>query len=810
MNVKKCASIPILVALLGLPSQQARPQNGGTYEQRVNAGGTSYTDRVGKVWAEDQAFTEGSWGYEGGRTYSTRDPIANTIDDQLCQTERYQLMAYRFTVNHGTYKVTLHFAEIFYDNAGARQFDVTLEDSLVLDNLDIYAEAGPDAALVYTFEVEVDDRILDIEFGKEVDQPKISAIEVVTAKPDAAPPEITGVSAGNAGTSSATITWRTDEPATSEVEYGLDPGYGRRIAVDSVFVTQHVAHLSGLSSNTLYHFRVISADENGSEAASSDYTLETLIQGRALPNNPPSAVISVEGKTIVDGQVTVEPGETVQFVGSESSDPDGDTLYYRWTFGDGSVSEAADPQHTYAVGGTYDVTLVVDDDRWPQYDSNPFVIPLQQDTLTQRGGIIVADVNNDGLLDYLVSQKDDPMDSQTAPATIGAYAHDGTTLWVKDVNLLINEITYGFPGLYGPGLATADVDGDSELEVLHLTPDNTLIVRNGLTGDVEKTIALPQPEGGIGRWGQLQIANLRGLGDKDVILQADHDPNDFEDKNIAPWLGAVAVDTEEILWTTNAYYGLRHGGFRAADIDGDGLDEVAGTALIDDDGTRMNTWDYRDITGHLDAMALADIKPGMAGLEVVLLEESHQGDDRTALVNPDQVFFYASRNGDEPQNTAVGDFDPGRSGLEIWNRSRFNLDQRPWVLDADGNIIAEWVMNEKKPFGWSEKGVEMIAAIDWTGGDKNYIAAKERHTDGRIAVIDAMTGDFIRWWEEAAARLLVADVAGDYREELIVVNNKTGEIRVYWNDALNANENRRYWHQNQYKRQKENYNYYSP
>lgn len=49
---------------------------------------------------------------------------------------------------------------------------------------------------------------------------------------------------------------------------------------------------------------------------------------------------------------------TVNFNGSASSDPDGGIATYQWNFGDNSPSGAGPtPQHTYAVQGTYSVTL---------------------------------------------------------------------------------------------------------------------------------------------------------------------------------------------------------------------------------------------------------------------------------------------------------------------------------------------------------------------------------------------------------------------------------------------------------------------
>ena len=65
-----------------------------SYIQRVNTGGSSYT-------------TGGGWGYVGGNTWSTSDPISNTTDDQLYQTEHWGISAYRFTVANGDYEVIL-------------------------------------------------------------------------------------------------------------------------------------------------------------------------------------------------------------------------------------------------------------------------------------------------------------------------------------------------------------------------------------------------------------------------------------------------------------------------------------------------------------------------------------------------------------------------------------------------------------------------------------------------------------------------------------------------------------------------------
>ncbi|MFE5192006.1 lectin [Streptomyces sp. NPDC056628] len=52
---------------------------------------------------------------------------------------------------------------------------------------------------------------------------------------------------------------------------------------------------------------------------------------------------------------------SVSFSSAGSSDPDGDTLAYAWTFGDGATSTAANPAHTYTAEGQYTATLKVTD-----------------------------------------------------------------------------------------------------------------------------------------------------------------------------------------------------------------------------------------------------------------------------------------------------------------------------------------------------------------------------------------------------------------------------------------------------------------
>jgi hypothetical protein len=111
--------------------------------------------------------------------------VAGTEDDPLYQTERWfpsdlpGSQGYRIPVPQGQYRVSLHFAEIFLRERGARVrvFDVRLEGKPVLESYEPLA-AGFATAETKTFDVEVRDGFLDVEFKPRADSPKISAIAI--------------------------------------------------------------------------------------------------------------------------------------------------------------------------------------------------------------------------------------------------------------------------------------------------------------------------------------------------------------------------------------------------------------------------------------------------------------------------------------------------------------------------------------------------------------------------------------------------------------------------------------------------------
>jgi len=146
---------------------------------RVNCGGASYTDSKGQVWQADA-------GYNWGNVSSISAVVSGTSDQGLYQQGRYNPnfsagMIYSFAVPNGQYHVNLYFAETYAATQvkGARVFNVKMEGVAVFSNLDIFALAGANTALVKSADITVSNGQANIEFDNLVQTAKVNAIEIL-------------------------------------------------------------------------------------------------------------------------------------------------------------------------------------------------------------------------------------------------------------------------------------------------------------------------------------------------------------------------------------------------------------------------------------------------------------------------------------------------------------------------------------------------------------------------------------------------------------------------------------------------------
>ena len=88
------------------------------------------------------------------------------------------------------------------------------------------------------------------------------------------PPAISAVTATNMTTNSATITWTTDQPSNSLVEYGTTTAYGST-ATDPALTTSHSVTITNLNLQAGYHFRVTSTNNYNLTSSSGDNAFAT-------------------------------------------------------------------------------------------------------------------------------------------------------------------------------------------------------------------------------------------------------------------------------------------------------------------------------------------------------------------------------------------------------------------------------------------------------------------------------------------------------------------------------------------------------
>ena len=118
--------------------------------------------------------------------------------------------------------------------------------------------------------------------------------------PDTTAPAIGSV-ASAPRTLDATVTWTTDEAATSEVAYGPTTAYGSAKIGDDGLTTSHSVVLHGLACGTLYHFQVKSKDASNNTATSTDRTLTTAACPTAMQSDEFNAAsVDMNRWTLVD------------------------------------------------------------------------------------------------------------------------------------------------------------------------------------------------------------------------------------------------------------------------------------------------------------------------------------------------------------------------------------------------------------------------------------------------------------------------------------------------------------------------------
>jgi len=168
------------------------------YLYRINCGGDAYTDEFDQHWLTDDTTFSRSWAarfpelnpYLGSQRV-TYDHIRGVRDWELFQYFRFgrHELSYRFDVPDGKYRIELYFVEPWHgtggsdktDCEGLRIFDVAVNGNVVLNDLDLWAEAGHDKAVKKTVYTHIKGGKMQINFPEvKAGQAVISAIAIAT------------------------------------------------------------------------------------------------------------------------------------------------------------------------------------------------------------------------------------------------------------------------------------------------------------------------------------------------------------------------------------------------------------------------------------------------------------------------------------------------------------------------------------------------------------------------------------------------------------------------------------------------------
>ncbi len=415
-------------------------------------------------------------------------------------------------------------------------------------------------------------------------------------------------------------------------------------------------------------------------------------------------------------------------------------------------------------------------------DPKPYLlIPLQGQYTFQKVGI--ADLDGDGLLDYVIKQPADNIDPYEAywkpsPDTykLEAYRGDGQFLWRYDLGWAIER------GIWYSPYVVYDLDGDGRAEVAVKTgqgdprdPDGR--VRKGpeyltiLDGRTGKPIAQTDWPSRDGFGDDLRGYNLASRNQLGVAYLDGRRPSLIVARGTYSLMKVLAYDFRagklQLRWRWDnqglprSWQGQGAHWMHCADIDGDGRDEVLlGSCVLDDDGKPLWTTGL----GHPDHFYLGDIDPTRPGLEIYYGIETRQRErNGMCLVEAATGKILWGHEGPTRHVHSFGmcsDIDPRWPGSECYSADTDEKKQFAWarLRSAQGKIISQENLGG---FG--------ARTVYWDADSQRELIL------GRQIVkypqlknpIGQIEGRFVA----------VADIVGDWREEIITC--VPGQMRIY-------------------------------
>ncbi|MCM1046575.1 MAG: rhamnogalacturonan lyase [Candidatus Gastranaerophilales bacterium] len=295
----------------------------------------------------------------------------------------------------------------------------------------------------------------------------------------------------------------------------------------------------------------------------------------------------------------------------------------------------------------------------------------------------------------------------------------------------------------------------------------------------------------------------RGYYTRSTIVAYDFFENQFReyfsiDSGFVPMANPFCDDFVHGNDGTDPVYGILAGqgnhSLSTADVDGDGCMEIIyGAATIDHDGSVLySSQDYRPDgvrakLGHGDAMHVAKIDPDRPGLQIFNVFEGG------AAV----PYGYALRDA-ESGEVLFGEYattDLGRCmigkitndvrGLQVWVNE---------VYDCAGNKLEVPVLGTNQSIRWAgDLTTQVIDSPQYIGTVQTGVINDNMH--GEMLVPEGtMTNNGTK-----GNPCLIADIFGDFREEILLRTEDSSAIRIYMNTEVTDHKLFTLMHDTQYR-----------
>ncbi|HET55844.1 MAG TPA: PKD domain-containing protein, partial [Ignavibacteria bacterium] len=170
---------------------------------------------------------------------------------------------------------------------------------------------------------------------------------------------------------------QSDEATTSQLEDYV------RFSGDGYSTDDNYVIISSSNTQSKYHYKIDFGDKTSIAGYTNNERIEFTHRYKQSGEYAPRATVknidknSVKERNVLN-PITIEDGdlapvaiinapysaqeeESVLFDGSESYDPDGEIVSYKWTFGDGNTASGMTAEHAFTDKGSYHVVLEVTD-----------------------------------------------------------------------------------------------------------------------------------------------------------------------------------------------------------------------------------------------------------------------------------------------------------------------------------------------------------------------------------------------------------------------------------------------------------------